>query len=167
MTVRLALIAPLLLAGCVSVHATETVDETAPLKPITRTYTNATAPYARTLVIPPGYETVRLPGIVPDPISPGVYGDTEQQTASTLMKIRTQLAEAGATEADVVAATVYLVAPPGQTDMDFAAMNRAWAKHFGSPDQPNRPVRSTVRVAGLVAAGVLVEIEVTAARRPR
>jgi enamine deaminase RidA (YjgF/YER057c/UK114 family) len=163
----LACLAPLLLAGCVAVHATETVEESAPLKPIARTYTNATAPFARTLVIPPGYETVRLPGIVPDPVSPGVYGDTEQQTASTLMKIRAALADVGATEADVVAATVYLVASPGQTDMDFAGMNRAWAKHFGSTDQPNRPVRSTVRVAGLVAPGVLVEIEVTAARKPR
>jgi enamine deaminase RidA (YjgF/YER057c/UK114 family) len=160
------------LAGCISV--TERLRET-PARPaaeITRTYTSATAAYSRTLVIPAGYETIRLPGIVPDPLNPGSaaaaqYGDTEQQTESTLAKIKAQLAEVGATEADVVAATVYLVAPPGGSTMDFAAMNRAWAKHYGSPDQPNRPVRSTVQVAGLVAPGVLVEIEVTAARKPR
>lgn len=51
--------------------------------------------------------------------------------------------------------------------MDFAAMNRAWAKHYGSAEQPNRPVRSTVQVAGLVARGMLVEIEVTAVRPAR
>lgn len=164
MALRFALLAPLVLAGCAAAPEPG---------PIARTYTSETAPYARTLVIPAGYETVRLPGIVPDPVmtaangSAAAYGDTEQQTGSTLMKIRKQLAEAGVSEADVVAATVYLVAPAGQAAMDFAGMNRAWAKHFGSAEQPNRPVRSTVQVAALVAPGVLVEIEVTAARKPR
>jgi enamine deaminase RidA (YjgF/YER057c/UK114 family) len=150
------------LAGCVAVNARITA-----AGDIARTYAQPNAMYARTLVIPAGYETIRLPGIVPDPISEGVWGDTERQTESALGKIKAQLAEAGAVEADVVAATVYLVAPPGATAMDFAGMNRAYVKHYGSPEQPNRPVRSTVQVAGLVAPGVLVEIEVTAARKPR
>jgi enamine deaminase RidA (YjgF/YER057c/UK114 family) len=154
--VGLLLLAPLM-AGCVA---------TAPAS-IVRTYTAPDAMYARTLVIPPGYSTIRLPGIVPDATSPGVYGDTEQQTQSALAKIATQLAEAGASEGDVVSAVVYLVAPAGQTTMDFAGMNRAWAKHYGSATQPNRPVRSTVQVAGLVAPGIVVEIEVTAARPAR
>ena len=158
------------LAGCVAVS--ERLRESAP-RDIARTYATPTAVYARTLVIPPGYETIRLPGIVPDPVTPAadgrpaVYGDTEQQTESTLAKIKAQLAEVGASEADVVAATVYLVAPNAGGAMDFAGMNRAYAKHFGSAEQSNRPVRSTVQVAGLVAPGVLVEIEVTAARKPR
>lgn len=140
---------------------------------IARTYATPNAMYARALVIPAGYETIRLPGIVPDPVTPAahgrpaVWGDTEQQTASTLAKIKAQLAEVGASEADVVAATVYLVAPTAGGAMDFAGMNRAYVKHFGSDEQPNRPVRSTVQVAGLAAPGVLVEIEVTAARKPR
>lgn len=161
----IALLGLMSLAGCVSV--TERVRHDPPAADIARTYTNATAAYARTLVIPPGYETIRLPGIIPDAISGTDFGDTERQTESALAKIKAQLAEAGATEADVVAATVFLVAPQGQTAMDFAGMNRAWARHYGSPDQPNRPVRSTVQVAGLVAPGVLVEIEVTAARKQR
>ncbi|MDP3739701.1 MAG: Rid family hydrolase [Hyphomonadaceae bacterium] len=158
------------LAGCVAVSAR--LKETTP-SDVVRTYAAPNAMYARTLVIPAGYETIRLPGIVPDPVTSAadgraaVWGDTEQQTASTLQKIRAQLAEVGASEADVVAATVYLVAPTAGGAMDFAGMNRAYVKHFGSDEQPNRPVRSTVQVAGLVAPGVLVEIEVTAARKPR
>src|SRR5262245_32414890 len=91
------------LAGCVSV--TERMREAAPAD-IARTYTAPTAAYARTLVIPAGYETIRLPGIIPDAISGSDFGDTERQTENALAKIKTQLAEAGATEADVVAATV-------------------------------------------------------------
>ena len=78
-------------------------------------------------------------------------------------KIAAALKEAGASEADVVAMTVYLVAPtPGGT-MDFDGMMRAYGRHYGSDAQANRPVRSTVEVAGLVRPGILVEIEVTAA----
>lgn len=127
------------------------------------------AVYAQRVVIPAGYETIRLPGIVADPVNPGSaaaaqYGDTERQTESVLGKIKASLAEAGAGEADVVAMTVYLVAPPGQGAMDFDGMNRAFVRRYGSAEQPNKPVRSTVQVAGLVRPGLLVEIEVTAAR---
>ena len=140
---------------------------------IQRAYASPNAFYAKSIVIPPGYETIRLPGIVPDPVTPArdgqpaVYGDTETQTASALAKIAAALAELGASEADVVAMTVYLVGPaPGQP-MDFAGMMRAYSKRYGAETQPNRPVRSTVQVAGLVAPGMLVEIEITAARRAR
>jgi enamine deaminase RidA (YjgF/YER057c/UK114 family) len=64
---------------------------------------------------------------------------------------------------------VFLVAPPGQQRMDFAGMMRAYRERFATPQQPNKPARSTMQVAGLVDPGWLVEIEVTAARdaRPR
>jgi enamine deaminase RidA (YjgF/YER057c/UK114 family) len=166
---RTVLLALASLAGCASLDR----PPCSAAGEITRTYASPSAMFARTVLIPHGYETIRLPGMIADPVSPAAdgrpaaYGDTEQQTESVLAKIRSTLAEVGATEADVVAATVYLVAPaPGGT-MDFAGMNRAYARHFGSPEQPNRPVRSTVQVAGLAAPGLLVEIEVTAARKPR
>jgi enamine deaminase RidA (YjgF/YER057c/UK114 family) len=84
-----------------------------------------------------------------------------------LAKISAALAEVGASEADVVAMTVYLVAPPGAPAMDFAAMQRAYAKRYGTAEQPNRPARSTVEIAGLARPEFLVEIEVTAARPAR
>ncbi len=36
--------------------------------------------------------------------------------------------------------------------LDFAGMNTAYAKFFGTPEQPNKPARSTFQVAALVAA---------------
>ena len=157
-----------LVSGCMSATGASTAPVVAQIQ---RTYASPAAFYAKTIVIPPGYETIRLPGIVPDPVTPAgnnqpaVYGDTEMQTASVLAKIAATLADVGAAEADVVAMTVYLVSPaPGQP-MDFAGMMRAYSKRYGAETQPNRPVRSTVQVAGLVAPGILVEIEVTAARR--
>jgi enamine deaminase RidA (YjgF/YER057c/UK114 family) len=139
---------------------------------IRRAYATPAAAIARSIVIPPGYETIRLSGMVADPVTPAAngqpasYGDTETQAESILRKIAAALSEVGAGEGDVVAMTVYLVAPsPGQP-MDFAGMMRAYSRHYGSAAQPNRPVRSTVQVAALAGSGLLVEIEVTAARRP-
>jgi enamine deaminase RidA (YjgF/YER057c/UK114 family) len=66
---------------------------------------------------------------------------------------------------DVVMMRVFLVAPPGQSRMDFAGMMRGYRAYFGTPQQPNKTARSTMQVAGLVDPGFLVEIEVTAARR--
>ncbi len=77
------------------------------------------------------------------------------------------LGEAGLAERDVVAMTAYLDAPAPGGVMDFAGFNRAYGTHYGSASQPNRPVRSTVQVAGVAGPGRLVEIEVTAARKPR
>lgn len=155
-----------LLSGCVIADVTEVAD--APPAAIQRQYASPTAFYAKSIIIPPGYVTIRLPGIIADPLNPGSaaaarYGDTESQTSSVLAKIATALRDVGATEADVVAMTVYLAEPGLGMGMDFDGMMRAYGRHYGSDAQPNRPVRSTVQVAGLVRTGILVEIEVTAA----
>ena len=66
---------------------------------------------------------------------------------------------------DVVMMRVYLAADPAVGGkFDSAGMNAAFSKFFGTPEQPNKPARSTFGVAALVAAGALVEIEVQAAR---
>jgi enamine deaminase RidA (YjgF/YER057c/UK114 family) len=156
----LASLVALGLSGCVVADVTTV--EAAP-REIVRQYASPTAFYAKHIVIPAGYQTIRLPGIVADPLPSGDMGDTERQTDSVLSKIAAALKEAGASEADVVAMTVYLAAPPGAAGMDFDGMMRAYSRRYGSAAQPNRPVRSTVEVAGLVRPGMLVEIEVTAA----
>jgi enamine deaminase RidA (YjgF/YER057c/UK114 family) len=48
--------------------------------------------------------------------------------------------------------------------MDFEGMMAAYSQFFGTKEQPNLPARSTVQVAGLVAPGMLVEIEVQLAK---
>lgn len=153
------------LASCVIADVTDVSPRPGAIE---RQYASATAFYAKSIVIPPGYETVRLPGIIADPLTPGGgdLGNTEQQAESVFNKISAALAEIGASEGDVVAMTVYLAAPTPGGVMDFDGMMRAYGRHYGSASQPNRPVRSTVQVAGLVRPGMLVEVEVTAARKP-
>ena len=159
-----------MLAGCVLVSAHQAKAPAACPAPaaISRTYASPSAFYSSSLVIPPGYEIIRLPGTIPDPLTPGgsSYGDTEQQSENVLSKIATMLAEHKASEADVVAMTVYLVAPTAGGAMDFEGMMRAYSQRYGVAAQPNRPVRSSVQVAGLARPGVLVEIEATAAVKP-
>lgn len=76
----------------------------------------------------------------------------ETQTRQALHNISGILAEAGASLAQVIKSTVWLV-----ERSDFARFNQIYAEYF--PHQP--PARSTV-VCGLVLAGALVEIEVVA-----
>jgi reactive intermediate/imine deaminase len=81
-------------------------------------------------------------------------GGIEGQTRQALENVRSALALAGATMADVAKCTVFL------TDAaSFAAMNRVYHEFF--PNDP--PARSTVAVAALVMPNALIEIECTAA----
>ena len=114
-----------------------------------------------------------LSGQLPAPLTPAdrekgtpaVYGNTEAQSESTFRKIENLLREQGLGMGDVVMMRVYMAADPAMGNkLDFAGMNAAYSRFFGTPQQPNKPARSTFQVAALVAAGALVEIEVQAAR---
>jgi enamine deaminase RidA (YjgF/YER057c/UK114 family) len=114
-----------------------------------------------------------LSGQLPTPITPAdsakgtaaVYGSTQTQAQSVFTKIQGLLKEQGLGMRDVVMMRVYMTADPAMGNtLDFAGMNAAYAKFFGTPDQPNKPARSTVQVAALVAAGAFLEVEVQAAR---
>ncbi len=114
-----------------------------------------------------------LSGQLPTPVTPAdrakgtpaVYGNTEQQSLSTFTKIENLLKAQRLGMGDVVMMRVYMASDPAmEGKLDFAGMNAAYAKFFGTPEQPNKLARSTFQVAALVAAGALVEIEVQAAR---
>lgn len=80
-------------------------------------------------------------------------GGIRELTRQSLENVKSILAEAGLTLADVVKTTVFLA------DMsDFAAMNEVYAEYFTAP----APARSAVAVKTLPKGG-LVEIEVIAA----
>jgi enamine deaminase RidA (YjgF/YER057c/UK114 family) len=116
---------------------------------------------------PPGSTLVFLSGALPTIADKTAPGSTEAQTRSVLDKLEATLKAEGLSLADVVKATVFLVGDPAKGgEIDFAGLNAAWSQRFGAGDQPNKPARSTVKVAGLVAPGALVEIEVVAARAP-
>jgi enamine deaminase RidA (YjgF/YER057c/UK114 family) len=114
-----------------------------------------------------------LSGQLPTPVTPAdrekgtpaIYGNTQAQSESTFAKIEALLKAQGLGMGDVVMMRVYMAADPAMGGkLDFSGMNAAYAKYFGTAEQPNKPARSTVQVAALVAAGALVEIEVQAAR---
>ena len=117
-------------------------------------------------------DTVYLSGALPAVIdknaekgSVASYGNTEAQTVSVLDKIKSSLAQLGLDMGNVVKMTVFLVADPTQDNkLDFMGMNAAYGKYFATKEQPNKPARSTVQVAALVAPGALVEIEVIAVK---
>ena len=97
--------------------------------------------------------------------TPAVYGDTEAQTASALMAIQKILQHEGLTMADVVQMEGFLAGDPAKDGkMDFAGMNAAYSKFFGTTDQPNKPVRSAMQVAALATSWGLVEIQVVAVK---
>jgi 2-iminobutanoate/2-iminopropanoate deaminase len=87
-----------------------------------------------------------------DPSGTLIDADIGAQTRQALTNLQAVLAEAGASFADVVKATVFL------RDMgDFKAMNQVYAEFFGEAP----PARSCVEVAGL-PVDARVEIEVVA-----
>ncbi len=94
-----------------------------------------------------------------------VYGDTEVQATSVLTKIEALLKTQGLTMGDVVEMQCFVAGDPAKGGkMDFAGLNAAYAKFFGTAEQPNRPVRAAVQVAALAAPWGLVEIQVIAVR---
>jgi 2-iminobutanoate/2-iminopropanoate deaminase len=81
-----------------------------------------------------------------------VEGGIEVETAQVLQNLQAVLAAAGASFADVLKTTVYLV-----DFAEFAAMNAVYVRAF--PDQP--PARATVGVAAL-PRGAKIELEAIA-----
>jgi enamine deaminase RidA (YjgF/YER057c/UK114 family) len=92
------------------------------------------------------------------------YGNMETQTVGCLNSIKATLARLGLGLGDVVKMTVFMVADPKENKLDFAGLMAGYTRFFGTAEQPNKPARSAVQVAALVAPGALVEIEVIAAK---
>jgi enamine deaminase RidA (YjgF/YER057c/UK114 family) len=129
-------------------------------------------PIARAVEVPAGKTIYFHSGMTPAPLDPKAaagtpeyWGDTRTQTLSVFNRIGESLKSLNLGFGDVVAMTVYLVGDPAKGGrMDFEGMMAAYTQFFGTKDQPNLPARSTVQVAGLVAPGMLVEIEVQLAK---
>ena len=97
--------------------------------------------------------------------TPAVYGDTEAQTMSVLQTIEKILTAQGLTMGDIVQMECFVAGDPAKDGkMDFAGLNTAYDKFFGTADQPNKPVRAAMQVAALATPWGLVEIQVVAVR---
>ena len=141
-----------------------------PAPQIERTIGNPNSPISSSASLPAESRIFFISGTTPsppDPAKPDDLGDTRQQTLSVLTKIKTQLESMGLGMGDVVKMTVFLVGVPDKGGrMDSAAMNEVFRTFFGTPEQPNKPTRSTVQVAALGRPNMYVEIEAIAAKAP-
>lgn len=137
---------------------------------IVRTSANPTGVIASTAEVPAGSKLYFISGTTPSPIDPAKpdeLGDTKTQTLSVLTKIKAQLEKLGLGMGDVVKMTVFLVGlPEREGRMDSPAMNEVFKTFFGTPEQPNKPTRSTIQVAALGRPTMYVEIEAIAAKVP-
>lgn len=129
-------------------------------------------PIADAVTVRAGVDTVYVSGKLPMALNKGapqgtplVYGDMQTQTVSVLNQIKTTLAGLGLGMGDIVKMTVFMVADPAYDNkLNFPALMAGYSQFFGTKEQPNKPARSAVQVAGLVAPGALLEVEVIAAR---
>jgi enamine deaminase RidA (YjgF/YER057c/UK114 family) len=137
---------------------------------VERTSANPTAVISSTATIPPGYKLIYLSGSTASPVDPAKpeeFGDTKAQTLSILTKMKATLEKMGLGMGDIVKMNVFLVGVPEKEGrMDAPAMNEVFKTFFGTPEQPNKPTRSTVQVAALGRPTTLVEIEAIAAKAP-
>jgi enamine deaminase RidA (YjgF/YER057c/UK114 family) len=119
--------------------------------------------------VPAGSEMLYVSGITPETV-PGApadrsFGDTKTQTDSVLKRIGAILTAQGYGWEDVVMMRVLLVGDPTKGGgMDFAGMMEGYNAVYGSLKK--KPARITSQVAGLVRPGMMVEIEVQAAKKP-
>lgn len=157
---RTAIASALGLASFSAAHAADVVRHPLP--------GGSTFPIARAVEVPAGKTIIFHSGTTPAPLDPkaapgtaAYWGDTKTQALSTFARIKESLDAMGLNFGNVVAMTVYLVGDPAKGNkMDFEGFMAAYTQFFGTKEQPNLPARSTVQVAGLVAPGMLVEVEV-------
>jgi enamine deaminase RidA (YjgF/YER057c/UK114 family) len=129
-------------------------------------------PISAAVTVPAGFDTVYVSGALPSALNkdapkgtPPEYGDMQTQTVSVLTSIKGTLAKLGLGMGDVVKMTVFMVADPANDNkLNFPALMAGYTQFFGTADQPNKPARSAVQVAALVAPGALLEVEVIAAK---
>ena len=131
-----------------------------------------TFPISAAVTVRGGVDTVYVSGMLPSAINKGapkgtalIYGDMETQTVSVLTSIKGTLAKLGLGMGDIVKMTVFMVADPANGNkLNFPGLMAGYSQFFGTAAQPNKPARSAVQVAALVAPGALLEVEVIAAK---
>jgi enamine deaminase RidA (YjgF/YER057c/UK114 family) len=124
--------------------------------PVTRVGTRA---ISESVTVPPGYDTVYFSGTGAGAPAPGAPPmDTEAQALATLEKFKGIMATKGMTLGDIVMMHAYVAVDPKLGKADLVGWNKAYAKYFGTPEQPNKPSR--VSIVSTLAGTGLIEIEV-------
>jgi enamine deaminase RidA (YjgF/YER057c/UK114 family) len=138
--------------------------------PVERKQTAAAA-IASSALVPAGTQLIWLSGQTASPANPNdpaSVGDTEAQTLNIFTKMKAQLAEYGLGMGDIVKLNLFMVGDPKNGGVaDRAGMTKSYLKFFGTPEQPNKPTRTTVQVAALGRPEVFIEIEAVVAKTTR
>lgn len=122
-----------------------------------------TVPSNATLVFMSGHTPPVIDNSAP-PDSVAAYGDTETQTVGVFNELKQSLEKIGLSFNSLIKLQVFVVGDPNQNgQMDNAGFSRAYARFFGTAEQPHKVVRTRVQVLSLVNPGWLVEVEAVAA----
>jgi len=132
-------------------------------------------PISLAVTVPAGADTVYVSGALPQVANKDApkgsvesFGDMETQTTSVLTQIKATLEQLGLGMGDIVKMTVFMAADPtNDNKLNFPGLMAGYSKFFGTAEQPNKPARSAVQVAALVAPGALLEVEVIAVKPPK
>lgn len=119
-----------------------------------------------TIKIPANAETLYLSGSGASRNEDGTWGDMEAQVVDTFNSFKSTLEAEGWSLSDIVQVRAFAVSDEYGL-LDFDGFNRGYRQFFGTEENPMKPVRSFVEIAGLVVPGWLVEIEIRAARAPQ
>ncbi|WP_122518333.1 RidA family protein [Pseudomonas syringae] len=129
-------------------------------------------PISQTVTVPASASLVFVSGTLPDlanpqaqPGTPAAYGNTEVQAISVFNKLRAILRQQDLDLGDIVQLRIFLVgAEETGGRLDFAGLQAGYTQFFGTPEQPNKPARTTLQVVALPLPGALVEVEAIAVR---
>lgn len=131
-----------------------------------------TFPISQTVTVPASASLIFISGTLPDVANPdapagtpAAYGNTEVQTVSVFNKLRNILRQQDLDLGDIVQLRVYLLGTEETGGrLDFAGLQAGYTQFFGTEEQPNKPARTALQVAGLPLPGALIEVEAVAAR---
>ncbi|WP_158736780.1 RidA family protein [Alteribacillus sp. YIM 98480] len=136
-------------------------------------YGNESSSISSSVAMPANQATLHYSGTVPPMIDEDGdnmyerYGDTKQQAIGILEKFEEDLEGKGLSMEDVTYLRVYVTPDPNKDgEIDFQGWFDAYAEFFDTEENPVKPARSTVGVAGLVNEDWLIEIEAFAAYPP-
>ncbi len=130
----------------------------------------ASSPISAAVAVPAGRALFMTSGTIPPVVDESIpagstarFGDTKTQGIGVLRAIESRLKEAGLGLKDVIYLRVYVAADKlREGKFDYPGWFEAYAQFFGTKENPVKPARSTVGVAGLVNPDWLIEIEAVA-----
>jgi enamine deaminase RidA (YjgF/YER057c/UK114 family) len=95
--------------------------------------------------------------------TPDRFGNTKTQALNILHRLKKDLESKGLSMKDVLMLRVY-IAPDKWHDRlyDYKGWNEAYSQFFNNKENPVKPIRSTIGVAGLVNPDKFIEIELVA-----